>query len=95
VREAGPHRPPDMLKRDPDLIRAFVPPSLKGFIYGRQHMEEAIAAVKKYQPTADDAVTKREFELSWETWIAPLVPPVRFRSANEWTNTPPPLPREP
>src|SRR5215475_2631977 len=34
----------DLLKSDPELIRAFVAPSIKGFLYGRQHVEEAIAA---------------------------------------------------
>src|SRR5580658_125688 len=27
----------DLLNGDPDLIRAFVPPSIKGFLYARQH----------------------------------------------------------
>ena len=48
----------DLLKSDPDLVRAFVAPSIKGFLYGRQHVDEAIATVKKYQPTADDGVTQ-------------------------------------
>ena len=30
----------DLLKSDPDLIRAFVGPSIKGFLYARQHMDE-------------------------------------------------------
>jgi NitT/TauT family transport system substrate-binding protein len=79
----------DLLKSDPDLIRAFVPPSIKGFIYGRQHMDEAIAAVKKYQPTADDAVTRREFEVSWETWISPNTKgkPLGWASDADWAGT--------
>jgi NitT/TauT family transport system substrate-binding protein len=79
----------DLLNSDPDLIRAFVPPSIKGFIYGRQHMDEAVAAVKKYQPTADDAVTKREFEVSWETWISPNTKgkPLGWASEADWAGT--------
>jgi NitT/TauT family transport system substrate-binding protein len=79
----------DMLKSDPDLIRAFVPPSIKGFIYGRQHMDEAIAAVKKYNPTADAAVTRREFELSWETWVSPNTKgkPLGWASDADWAGT--------
>jgi NitT/TauT family transport system substrate-binding protein len=79
----------DLLNSDPDLLRAFVPPSIKGFIYGRQHMDEAIAAVKKYQQTADDAVTKRECEVSWETWISPNTKgkPLGWGSEADWAGT--------
>jgi NitT/TauT family transport system substrate-binding protein len=61
----------DLLNSDPDLVRAFVPPTIKGFLYGRQHPDEAAAAVKKYLETADPAITKREFEISWKTWVSP------------------------
>ncbi len=79
----------DLLKSDPDLVRAFVAPAIKGFIYERQHMDEAIAAVKKYQPTANDAVTKREFELSWETWLTPNTKgkPLGWGSDADWAGT--------
>jgi NitT/TauT family transport system substrate-binding protein len=79
----------DLLKSDPELIRAFVPASIKGFIYGRQHMDEAIAAVKKYQPTADAGVTKRECELSWETWVTPNTTgkPLGWGSDADWAGT--------
>jgi NitT/TauT family transport system substrate-binding protein len=61
----------DLLKSDPDIVRAFVPAAIKGFIYGRQNMEEAIAIVKKFDPTAVPEVTKLELELSWKTWVTP------------------------
>jgi NitT/TauT family transport system substrate-binding protein len=61
----------DFLKSDPEIIRAFVPATIKGFLYGRQHIDEAIATVKKYQLTANPAVTKLEWELSWKTWLTP------------------------
>jgi NitT/TauT family transport system substrate-binding protein len=61
----------DTLKSDPDLARAFVPAAIKGFIYGRQNMEEAIAIVKKFDATALAEVTKLELELSWKTWVTP------------------------
>jgi NitT/TauT family transport system substrate-binding protein len=61
----------DLLKSDPDLIRAFVPPTIKGFLYGRQHPDEAAATVKKYSETVDERIIKREFELSWQTWVTP------------------------
>ena len=79
----------DLLNRDPDLIRAFVPPSIKGFLYGRQHMDEAIAAVQKYQPTADPAVTKLEFELAWKTWLTPntMGKPLGWAADADWAGT--------
>jgi NitT/TauT family transport system substrate-binding protein len=79
----------DLLKNDPDLIRAFVAPSIKGFLYGRQHMDEAVAAVKKYQPTANDAQTQREYELSWETWLTPNTKgkPLGWGSEADWAGT--------
>ena len=78
-----------MLKSDPDLIRAFVAPSIKGFLYGRQHVDETIATVKKYQPTADDGVTRRECELSWETWLTPNTKgkPLGWGSDADWAGT--------
>jgi NitT/TauT family transport system substrate-binding protein len=61
----------DLIKSDPDLIRAFVPASIKGFLYARQHPDEAAAIVKKYSETVDEAIIKREFEVSWKTWVTP------------------------
>ena len=40
-------------KSDPALVRAFVPATIKGFLYARQHPDEAIATVQKYNPTAN------------------------------------------
>lgn len=79
----------DLLKSDPDLIRAFVPPTIKGFLYGRQHMDEMVAAVKKYQETADPTITKREFELSWKTWVTPNTKgkPLGWGADPDWTST--------
>lgn len=61
----------DLLKSDPELIRAFVPATIKGFLYGRQHPDDAAATVKKYSETVDVAIIKREFEVSWRTWVTP------------------------
>ena len=33
----------DLIKSDPELVRAFVAPTIKGFLYGRQHPDEAVA----------------------------------------------------
>jgi NitT/TauT family transport system substrate-binding protein len=61
----------DLLKSDPDIARAFVPAAIKGFIYGRQNVDEAIAIVKKFDATAMAEVTKLELEQSWKTWVTP------------------------
>ncbi len=79
----------DLLKSDPDLVRAFVPPSIKGFLYGRQHVDEAVAAVKKFQETVDPAITKREFEISWKLWLTANTKgkPLGWGSDADWTST--------
>jgi len=79
----------DLLKSDPDLIRAFVPATIKGFLYGRRHVDEAVATVKKYQPTADPAVAKLEWELGWKTWVTPNTKgkPLGWGSDADWAGT--------
>jgi NitT/TauT family transport system substrate-binding protein len=79
----------DLLKSDPALIRAFVPAAIKGFLYGRQHPDEAYAAVKKFQPTADPAITQLELELSWKTWVTPNTKgkPLGWGSESDWAST--------
>jgi NitT/TauT family transport system substrate-binding protein len=61
----------DLLKNDPELVKAFVTPTIKGFLYGRKNPDEGGATVKKYLPTVDPAITRREMELSWKTWVTP------------------------
>ena len=79
----------DLLKSDPALVRAFVPPTIKGFLYGRQHPDEAVATVKKYLPTITPAITRRELELSWKTWVTPDTKgkPLGWESAADWAST--------
>ena len=79
----------DLLKSDPDLVRAFVPAAIKGFLYGRQHPDAAYAAVKQFQPTADPAITQLELELSWKTWVTPNTrgKPLGWGSDADWAST--------
>lgn len=79
----------DTLKSDPDLVRAFVTPTIKGYLYGRQHPDEAIAAVSRYLETSDPAITKRELEISWKTWVTPNTKgkPLGWSSEADWTST--------
>lgn len=76
----------DLIASDPDMIRAFVAPSMKGFLYGRQHPHEAAATVKKYSETIDPAIIKREFEVSWKTWVTPNTKgkPLGWGSDADW-----------
>ncbi len=79
----------DLLKSDPELVRAFVVPTIKGFLYGRAHPDEAVATVRKYLETADAAITRREMELSWKTWVTPNTQgkSLGWSSADDWAQT--------
>ncbi len=79
----------DLLKSDPGLVRAFVTPTIKGFLYARQHPDEAASIVKKYLPTVDLAITKRESELSWKTWVTPNTKgkPLGSGADADWAST--------
>jgi NitT/TauT family transport system substrate-binding protein len=81
--------PEDLLKSDPELVRAFVTPTIRGFLYARQNPDEAIAIVRKYLETADPAITRREAELSWKTWVTPNTKgkPLGFASDADWAAT--------
>ncbi|MGH6676079.1 MAG: ABC transporter substrate-binding protein [Xanthobacteraceae bacterium] len=77
----------DTIKSDPALLHAFVPASIKGFLHGRQHPDEAAATVKKYSPTVNVDIIKREFEVSWKTWVTPNTrgKPLGWGSIADWT----------
>jgi NitT/TauT family transport system substrate-binding protein len=79
----------DLIKEDPGLIKAFVAASIKGFVYGRQHPDELVAAVQKFSPTVDAAITRREAELSWQTWITPATAgqPLGWMAEKDWEQT--------
>ena len=79
----------DFLKEEPELIRSFVAASVKGFIHARAHPDELVAAVKKFSPTVEDAVVRREAELSWENWVTPntVGKPLGWMSDKDWEQT--------
>jgi NitT/TauT family transport system substrate-binding protein len=79
----------DLIKEDPPLIRAFVQASIKGFLYGRQHPDEAVAILRKYSQAVEPAVARREAELSWDTWVTPntLGKPLGWSSDKDWEET--------
>jgi NitT/TauT family transport system substrate-binding protein len=79
----------DLLNSDPELVRAFVTPTIKGFLYGRQHPEAAVASVIRYLPTADPTIVRRELELSWKTWVTPSTKdkPLGWEAEADWAST--------
>jgi NitT/TauT family transport system substrate-binding protein len=79
----------DLIKEDPELIRAFVSGSLKGFLYGREHPDEMVAIVRKFSQAVDPAIARREAELSWETWVTPNTAgkPLGWSSDKDWEET--------
>ena len=79
----------DLIKDDPELIRSFVAASLKGFLYGRAHVEEIAAVVKKFSEATVPAISRREAELSFDTWVTPNTAgkPLGWMSDKDWNET--------
>jgi NitT/TauT family transport system substrate-binding protein len=79
----------DLIKEDPELVRKFVAASLKGFLYGRTHLDEMIEIVRKLSPTIDPAIAKRETELTWDLWQTPNTAgkPLGWNSEKDWEDT--------
>lgn len=79
----------DLLKQDPELIRAFVKATLKGFIYARHHPDEAIAITKKFGPEIVPEIAKRELEMSFLNWETPNTAgkPLGWMSDKDWDAT--------
>ena len=80
---------PDLIKEDPGLIRAFVEASIRGFLYDRQHPDETCEIVKSYSEAVDLAITRRELEISWTTWVTPntVGKPLGWMSEKDWAST--------
>ena len=78
----------DMLS-ETDTIRAIVRASLKGFLYGRANPDELAQIVKKYLELTDPAVTVREAQLSWSTWVTPTSAnkPLGWMPPEDWAST--------
>ncbi len=79
----------DLLKADPELIRAFVKASIKGFLYARQHVDEAAAITKKFSEAVVPEIARRELEMSFETWVTPNTAgkPLGWMSDKDWDST--------
>jgi NitT/TauT family transport system substrate-binding protein len=79
----------DLIREDPELIRAFVAASLRGFLYGRAHLDEMTAIVKKFSEATVPAITRREAELSFNTWVTPSTAgkSLGWMSNQDWEET--------
>jgi NitT/TauT family transport system substrate-binding protein len=79
----------DDLLAEPDVIRGIVRASIKGFLYGRAHPDEMAEIVKQAQPASDLAITLREAQLSWGTWVTPTTAnkPLGWMAASDWDAT--------
>jgi NitT/TauT family transport system substrate-binding protein len=79
---------PDLLK-EKQLISDFVAASVRGFLYARKNPEEAAQINKKYAETSDPAITRREMEMSWNTWVTPNTKgrPLGWMSDKDWEST--------
>jgi NitT/TauT family transport system substrate-binding protein len=79
----------DFLKENPDLIRRFVAASIKGFLYSRQHSDEAVAITKKFSEAIVPEIARRELEMSWDTWVTPNTAgtPLGWMSDKDWEST--------
>ena len=79
----------DLVKEDPALIRSFVGASIKGFLYGRKHPDEAAAIIKQYSAATEIPISLSEMELSWHTWVTPNTKgkPLGWMSEKDWEAT--------
>src|SRR5438874_5490977 len=79
----------DLIKEDPELIRSFVAASLKGFLYGREHIDEMAATVKKFSEATLPAISRREAELSFNAWVTPSTAgkPLGWMADKDWQET--------
>jgi NitT/TauT family transport system substrate-binding protein len=79
----------DVIKEEPELVRGFVAATLKGFLYGRQNVDEMIAIARKYSPAIEPAIARREAEMSWQTWVSPNTAgkPFGWMAEKDWQET--------
>jgi NitT/TauT family transport system substrate-binding protein len=78
----------DMLS-EPNVVRDIVRASMKGFLYSRANPEEMALIVKKYLEATDVAITLREAQLSWLTWVTPTTAnkPLGWMPDQDWKST--------
>jgi len=79
----------DLIKDDPEIVRSFVAATLRGFLYGRAHPDELAIIVKKFSEATMPAISRREAELSFATWVTPNTAgkPLGWMSEKDWEAT--------
>ena len=79
----------DLIRAEPKLIGDFVAASVKGFLWGREHPDEAAGIIREYSEATVPAISKREMELSWKTWVTPNTAgrPLGWMSHEDWQST--------
>ena len=79
----------DLIKEEPELVRGFVVATIKGFLYGRQNVDEMIAIARKYSPAIEPAIARREAEMSWQSWVSPNTAgkPFGWMAEKDWQET--------
>jgi len=79
----------DYLKANAETLKAFVPATIKGFLYTRKNPGEAAEIVKKYLATSEVAISRREIELAFQTWSTPKTAgkSLGWGSIDDWQST--------
>ena len=79
----------DMLKESPELIRSFVKASIRGFLYARQHPDEAVGITKKFSEAVVPEIARRELDMSFDNWVTPNTAgkPLGWMSDKDWDAT--------
>jgi len=79
----------DLIRAEPKLIADFVTASVKGFLWGREHPDEAAEIIKDYSEATVPAISRREMELSWRTWVTPGTAgrALGWMSETDWQST--------
>jgi NitT/TauT family transport system substrate-binding protein len=79
----------DLIKEEPEMVRGFVAATLRGFLHGRQNVDEMIAIARKYSPAIEPAIARREAQMSWQTWVSPNTAgkPLGWMAEKDWQET--------
>lgn len=79
----------DTLAEKPDVIRAFIAASLRGWTYAMEHPEEAAAAVVNRNPLLDQAMVLEQFQMILPALESPNAAgaPLGLHIEKDWTAT--------
>jgi NitT/TauT family transport system substrate-binding protein len=78
----------DYLKKNPEVVRAFLRATLKGADYTRQHPDEAIGFAQKVAPTFTQKQLQAQYQLE-DSWIWNKFTPADkfgFQQVDSWNN---------